>query len=299
MSDALEVIWEGWDGSTWHVSGPSEEDEGVLLLPKVSNIIDAPITTLWVKSAFGSRYQGVQVKRRDPVLGFRVYSPNGDPAEWRDTDRAFRDSWDYEREGKLWFITDDDERYLSLRLLEEPKAYEGDPTGGYDPHYLSDGDVVITAAAENPYYVGAQVSMEYTVPSTSGTVDDFFYVDNDGDTDLWPWWACSSIADGTVWTLPDFSFDSEEYQRGSADSTRTVPLPYLKAGEHVTVLSEPDEEAIISVLDTNVWARWGGNGLLYPVPRNTPKTFVPVSWSNATVGDVIRLNYSRLYSRPW
>lgn len=295
--DFLQIIWEGCDGSTWHLSGPQVEDEGVLLLPKASNIIDAPVQTLWVKGPFGSKYQGSQVQRRDPVLGFRTLGR--DPDDWSNVDSRFRMSWDYDLEGKLHFVTKDGDRYLGLRLLEEPKAYEGDPGGGFSPLIRGDADVVITAAAENPYWVGEEVQQEYVVQSASGTVSDFFFVRNDGDCEMWPKWTASATKAGIQWTLPDWSYGSEEYQRGVKDSRRTVPLPKLILNEHVTAMSHPDEEYLISSLDTNPWARTNGMELIYPVPANTKKTFIPVSWTGAQPGDVIRLSYTRQYSRPW
>lgn len=295
----LTIIWHGQDKTTWNVCGEGCEDQGVFLDPKASNIIDAPVQTLWVKGPFGSKYQGAQVQRRDPVLSFSIYGETVD--EFLDNDSNFRMSWDYENEGYLEFIDEVNgtSRKLGLRLLEQPKAYEGDRGGGYAPQAYRDAQVIITAAAENPFYVGPDVVQEFVVPTSSGTVTDFFYMRNDGDTEMWPWWSMSASKAGLRWVVPDFSWGQEDFRRGVADAARSVAIPPLMLNEHVTAVSHPDEEYLLSSLDTNPWNRSNGNELQYPVPRWTPKTFVPVSWSGANPGDVIRLHKQCQYSRPW
>lgn len=268
-----------------------------MLVPKASNIIDAPTQTLWVKGPFGSKYQGREVIRRDPVLGFQIYGSNF--RTWREIDSMFRMSWDYELEGRLEFNTEDGSRDIGLRLLSEPKAYENDSTNGFDPHLTCDATLAVNAAAEDPYYSGELVVQEFVIPAKSGSVPNHFWMENDGDVDVWPSWTVSSVAANTKYTIPDFSFGSEEYGRGVADAAKTVPLPKLMAGEHIEVLTEPDEEYLTSSIDTNPWARTEGKDAVYPIPRGTPRTTVPFAWENATVGDVVRLKFRRKYSRPW
>jgi len=299
LANALSIEWHGCDGSVWHVCGDNIEEEGVFLLPNIAAMIDAPITTQWVKGPFGEKYEGFQVQNRKPVLGFRIRGET--PADFRDIDSRFRKSWDYENEGFMRVITDDGVRDLYMRLFEQPDAYGGDASlgGGYDPHYLSDSQVVINAACENPFYVGSTITQDHDM-SGSGTWTPM--IQNDGDQDMWLKYTILSNGNSLQVTLPDYSWGSEEFGRSVEDAARTVPVPKsggLRAGEHIDVDSDPQEELIVSDLDTNPWARMGGNTLLYPVPRWTDPTPVTISWTGAAAGDKIRVTYTPMYSRPF
>lgn len=297
MSDDLAIEWHGCDGSVWHVSGDDRvEEEGVLLLPKPTRLIDAPVETYWVKSGLRQLYQDFSYTRRDPVLGFQVWG-DGDALSWRDIDSRFRLSWDYGTEGQLVFITNDSVRRLGLRLLSEPTAYEGEVEQGRDPHLFSDATVVISAAGEDPLYVGDTVTQDFVVQSSSGSRQ--FMVENDGDVDMWLRWTVSATNNNCRYTFPDYSWGSTDYLRASADAARTWQSPLLRAGEHTSFDSDPREEFALSNIDTNVWNRCDGNWLRYPVPKHTKPTPVTVSWAGCVAGDSIRLSYTKRYSRPW
>jgi len=293
----LSVEWHGWDGSVWHISGDECEKEGVLLLPKPTHLIDAPAETYWVKSGTRQVYQNFSYTRRDPVIGFRIWSPD-DQFSWRDIDSNFRLSWDYDKEGQLVFRTSEGSRSLGLRLLQEPVAYEDEATNGKDPHLLGDSTLVVTAAGENPLYVGDSVVQDYTIPA-DGSGSTTFIVENDGDTDMWLWWTATCTNANTTYTFPDYSWGSDEYARAATDASRTFTTPKMMAGEHFNLTSDPHEEMLLSSIDTNPWNRCKGNGLLYPVPRHTRQTPVPVSWTGAKAGDQVRLRYTKSYSRPF
>lgn len=294
----LSIEWRGADGSLWHVAGPEAEEEGVLLLPKPTKLYDAPTVTHWAQSAWKHVYQGFRIERREPVLGFQIWAgPKGTGQDWREIDSEFALSWEYDREGQLVFITDDGERSLGLRKLSEPISYEGNVENGYDPHLFADATVVINAAGENPLWVGEEVNITHVCTTTSGSKT--FTVANDGDTDLWLRWTASCSTANGRFTFPDRSWGSDEYGRAVADANRTWTTPKLLAGEHIDINSDPDEELMLSSMDTNPWNRCEGDGLRYPVPAHTKPTEVTVSWSGVSVGDSIMLSYTRMYTRPW
>lgn len=296
MSEQLSIEWHGCDGSVWHVSGEAVEEEGVLLLPKPTRIYDAPASTFWVKGGMKQVYQGMEYTRRDPILGFQIYAEDID--EWEDRDSRFRKSWDYDDEGYLLFRTDGGERRLYLRLLQEPEAYGGAINeGGLDPHIWGDSALIVTAAAENPFFEGVPAEIPFVAPNTSGNFT--VPIMNDGDVEMWPQWTASATQAGIKWSVPDYSWGSAEYNRAVADATRKWTMPALRANEHVDAMSDPSEELIISSLDTNVWNRCVGNGLLYPVPRYTKQTNITGSYTGAKVGDSIMLSYTPRYTRPW
>lgn len=295
INDAVSIEWRGVDGSVWHVSGEQIEAEGVFLLPNPTKIYDRPVNTQWIKTRRSQIYQGFEVNRRDPILGFQIFST--DAGEWRNIDSEFRMSWSYEEDGQLVFIANGRERSLGLRLLNEPQAYESETTAGHDPHLMADAAVIINAAAQEPDYLGPDVVQEWVVGSASDS--STFTVQNDGDVEMWVWYTLSSVTADTVWTVADWSWGSDEYLRADADAARTWALPPLQAGEHVTLVSDPTQEMLISSLDTNPWNRCNGNGLLYPIPPHTPPTEIPISVTGATAGDAARLHVQPHFSRPF
>ena len=58
MSSRLKIEIEGRDGSQWCISGPGFGAEGVILKPKVSQLIDTPVKTLFVPGPFGEEFAG-------------------------------------------------------------------------------------------------------------------------------------------------------------------------------------------------------------------------------------------------
>lgn len=280
MSDYLMLEWYGVDGSYWNLTSG---EQGVTLAPGATKLLgDSPMKTMWLKSAFGQHYAGKKVQRRDPV--FSVNIEGDDPDHWHEIDSAWRMAWDYDREGQLVATTADGPRTLGLRLLEDPKAW-----GEKDPHLTGESTVVMTTAAAQPHYLGDTVTSSWVLPSGtagSGTVT----VSNPGDVSIWLQWVCS--APGT-WTLPDFSWQDDD------QATRTVKMPALGGGEHLTVDTYPEEELLISATRSLVWGRFRGNGLLFPVPPHTPPTALPVSVTGATPGAVVTVRQPRWYSRAW
>ena len=117
-------------------------------------------------------------------------------------------------------------------------------------------------AAELPFYVGKSDIYAYEIP---GAGDFWFQMPyfNPSSVDIWPEWELSG---GAIWVLPDFSFGNECYGRGVADLGRTVPIPSLRPGEDVTVMSRPDIEWIISVWETDPSLRSPGIRHEYPIP---------------------------------
>ena len=301
MSEYLEVILTGSDGSVWHLSGPDAGEEGVEMRPKPSGLIDAPLKTLWIKSAFGSKYQGYKVQRRDVVFSVQIYST--DSEDWRDIDSRFRMALGDNPDDQftLTYITSDGARSLKLRMLEQPKAYETADYEEHDPFIFGDSTLVVTAAAEQPYWDGgvqpstAEHPKFWTLPSgTSGS--GVVWVENPGDVLIWPRW---TVTAPSKWVLPDRSWGQDLYNHAAEDANRTVPLPTLLAGEDSDLDNNPQEEPIIAANGAPVWQRWGGKAILYPIPPHTPPTPVTVSVSGASAGATVVLELDRWYSRPW
>lgn len=295
LSHHLKIELTGRDGSEWVISGPGFGQQGVILKPKVSQFIDAPVKTLYVPGPFGEEFAGKRVQRREMVFTVQVGGEDMPPEDWADVDAAWRWAWDYQEEStmKVTVLDEagtpvDDPRFIKLRLLEEPKSY-----GEKDPYLTGDNEVVMTVTATFPYWRAADTTYEWATGSSSGSTT--FNVVNDGDVEVWPRWALS--APGT-WTLPDRSWGSAMYSRAVADATRNVALPFLPAGAHASVDSDPRVQTIVCVNKYPAQQQWAGKDLLYPIQPGASGS-IPVSVTGATGGAGVVLTVPRWYSRPW
>lgn len=293
FSSRIDVY--GCDGSHWHISGPGvDEEAGVTLNPKLTGAIDAPVKTLWLPGAFGQEAQGYRWERRDVVFAVQTYAQ--DPETWMTVDSAWRNAFDYVKESRIVYTTSAGTRWLNVRLLEEPKSYEGETDNGKSPFLICDSTIVMTVASEIPFYVGETDIYEWELPS--GGVDNGFvtiHIHNDSDVPVWPRW---TLTGGATWTLPDFSWGSDEYSRGLEDSGRLVELPALTKYENIVVDSDPRRQTILSSNMANVQGRWKGQDLLYPIAPGVDDK-ITVSVKDAPNGGAMRLEIPKWYTRPW
>ncbi len=104
-----------------------------------------------------------------------------------------------------------------------------------------------------------------------------------------------------VWTLPDYSWGDNRFQRASVDASRMIIMPALTNGENIIVDTDEMTMAgqVISSLDTAVYLRMSGVEFLYPVPAYTPPTTMPVAVTGARVGNGIQVRNPLSWSRPW
>ena len=291
FSNKIEVY--GCDGSYWYISGPElPDDAGVSLNPKLTGAIDAPVKTLWLPGAFGQESQGYRWERRDIIFAVQTFAQ--DPETWMTVDSGWRNAFDYVKTTKIVYTTSAGTRWLNVRMLEEPKSYEGETDQGRSPFLICDSTVVMTVSSELPFYVGETDIYEWETTTTgfaAGTID----INNDSDVDVWPRW---TLTGGGTWTIPDFSWGSEEYSRGLQDYGRLVELPNITSSEDVVVDSDPRVQTIISANMSNVQGRWKGKDLLYPLAPGATAT-LPISVKEHTGSMALRLEIPKWYTRPW
>jgi hypothetical protein len=294
FSNRIEVY--GCDGSYWYISGPDiPEDAGVTLNPRLTGAIDTPVKTLWLPGAFGQEAQGYRWERRDIVFAVQTFAQ--DPETWMTVDSEWRAAFDYVKTTRIAYTTSAGTRWLDVKMLEEPKSYEGETDGGRSPFLICDSTVVMTVAAELPFYIGETDIYEWELKDlTFGTTN--IAINNDSDVPVWPRW---TLTGGATWTLPDFSWGSEEYGRGVEDYGRMVEIPELSIYENVVVDSDPRKQTILSSNLSNVQGRWKGNDLLYPLLPGA-KDSIPVSVKDVkdiATGVALRLEIPKWYTRPW
>ena len=292
---AVKIEVFGCDGSYFYIAGPDISMEaGVTLSPQLTGSIDAPVKTLWLPGAFGQEAQGYRWQRRDMVFTVQTFAE--DHETWMTVDSDWRYAFDYVKETTIRYTTSAGTREVKVRLLEEPKAYEGQVDNGKSPFLNCDSTIVMTVAAELPFYVGETDIYEWVLEPGGASAANFtIHIENDSDVPVWPRWTLTDLA---IWTLPDFSWGSDEYGRSFQDEGRTVELPALRANEGIVVNADPRFQTILSSNMSNVQGRWKGNDLLYPIAPGAVAD-VPVAVREATNGAALRLEVPKWHTRPW
>ncbi|WP_305781489.1 hypothetical protein [Nocardia nova] len=144
-----------------------------------------------------------------------------------------------------------------------------------------------------------------TVPTTNTAevADEVgsVWVQNPTDTETWLKWVLQAGTEGIIWTLPDFSWGDDRFDRADDDSDRMIELPTLHLNEHIVVDTDEMTMAgqVVSSLDTQVYQRMNGREFLYPIPPYTDPIQVPVAVRGAEVGNLVQVRCPRTWSRPW
>ncbi|NEW33847.1 hypothetical protein GV791_14915 [Nocardia cyriacigeorgica] len=296
MSDYMEVVLTGCNGREFYLEGPEAGQSNYELRPGPQMLIDAPAKTFWLQGAQRMHYQGRQFERRDPVFAVNIFGD--DPNHWRELDSQLRLALGmYDDQFRMTIRTPDSERHLDMRLLNQPQAWQsGEWENGKDPHLFRASTLLINAASEQPFWYADDWTKEWEV--TSSTWSTTFDIENLGDIEVWPKYFLP--APGT-WTVSDKSFGQEwKHQRKKGiDANRTAPpFPTLLPGEDLDVDADPDEELMVAANEAPVWARYNGNGLLYPIPGLTKATPWTISGTGLTPGSGLTMTLPRRYSRP-
>jgi len=301
VRDSSEVKIEifGVHGEYFCVSGPGAGKQGVILMPKLKGLIDAPVQSLWLPGAYGQSFVDFRWERREVVFTVHIFADDGDSETWHSIDSRWRFAWDYVKETTIRYTSSDGYRDLKVRLLEEPQAYDTSSWEGKDPHLYSEATVLMTVAAELPFFVGPSDFYEWddsefaSLDKTEGRRT--FQLNVDCDVPVWPKW---TLSDQARWKLPDFSWGNEEYGRGITDSGRTVELPYLPKGAGCVADSDPRRQTLLAANRINLQGLWKGQDLLYPIAGGTYSE-IPVSVRDAVDGFAMKLEVPKWYTRPW
>jgi hypothetical protein len=296
MSDLLAVALIGVSGRRWDISGPGQGAQGAELMPKPKQFWDSPAITYWIKSGGAlQKYQGYSFKRRDPLFGLVVCGD--DPADEAEIASQLRlDLGMYDQTFELEATSSYGVRRLTMRLLEDPKAYETGDWEGKDPFDYGACTLMVSAACEQPHWTADPVTASWEYGSSSSLL----HPGNPGDVPIFPRWTLNAPA--TSWTIPDPSWGQElDFNRiGHDDSNLTYSTVALLAGEDVELDTNTDMPFMLTESGSlGPWMRSGGKELIYPVaPQTLPTVFTSVSVSGASAGASATIECDRWYSRP-
>lgn len=264
QADLIEIY--GVNGDHCIISH-SQWSWGPFLAPKSTGLFDMAIQTNWGTSSFGQFYSSWKPKRRDVVWTMHIMNPetgliiDEDSDLWHTIYSRYKAMFSPAAEAQIVYTSIDGARTLGLRTLKAPQSVSSQNFEGGDPHLIAYGSVVQTMAAELPFYVGTSEQFSWST-GTSGNYWFNLPYYNPSTVDIWPEY---DLSGGVQWTIPDYSFGNEAYGRGKSDREKTVPVPALQVGEDTTIMTRPDMEWAISVLDTNPGARSPGLRNEYPI----------------------------------
>ncbi|WP_069166797.1 hypothetical protein [Nocardia altamirensis] len=303
--EGTRIVIDSPAGESFTVAGPGRGDKGVVLADEDSGtefdaMYETVTETIYNATAFqvGADFGGTREEKFDFSLAFHIIGTTGLP--WRVADSRFRNAFSYKRESLVRVRIGDTHRRLPVRLGAKPRV----KIVG-DPHIDDYGLVVLPLVGAYPRWLEDDVTSSFvtTTDTTGGGVETGFVTVSNPlpvDYEIWLRWVFQGAA-GIVWTIPDFSWGSDEFDRADIDRERKIVMPPLLDGEHIVV--DTDRMArngqVNSSLDTEVYARMGGKRFLYPLPGRTPLTRIPVSVTGAPIGAGIQVRCPRPWPRPW
>jgi len=149
---------------------------------------------------------------------------------------------------------------------------------------------------------GSTTATNYPTASTVPTIETGYVTAwNPTNTVCWLKWMAQAGNANVEWTIPDFSWGSDSWNRASEDAGRMIIMPQLILGENISVDTNPLTFAgqVNSSLDTQVYLRMNGVQFLYPIPPRTPPTDIPVQVTGAQPGNGIKMYCPMEWLHPW
>lgn len=277
-------------GKKWHISGDGKGDEGIELSLSPEGLLDAPVTSLWQETAFGwgAYWAGLRYNKRELVLGFNVLAD--DAADWASIESNFRRGWSYLKDSIIRVTSEFGTRELTVRLSEATQTKME-----RDPRLWARSNMVITCAAGWPFWRGPDVTDEWEL--TTGTAGSGLFKPIENKTDM-PQFPIYSLDVPGTWTLPDFSFGSDEWDAAEEHVARTIVLPPLEVGTDATVNTDPTEETLMCDNASQKWALLNGEDFLYPIPPGEIAT-LPIAVTDAVAGVAAQVRVQQNFQRAW
>ncbi|WP_063042108.1 hypothetical protein [Nocardia grenadensis] len=310
VPEQLEIYYVGSNGQKFHWSGGENEgNEGIKLAAgslgtAIEDMFEAPFEAIYQSTAFelGGHYQGMRENMFEFTLAFNTRATADRP--WRINWSRFRKAMDGRKDGEIHVkIVGESHRWLKVRLRSQPKLKVNT-----DPNNMKYGLVLVTFVAAFPRWISedwtdeAVAETDTTLPETDPQEEiQYVQVSNPTNCEAWIKWTCQAGNANIVYTLPDFSFGDDRFDRKETDADRMVELPALIVGENIVVDTDEMTMAgqVNSSLDTQVYQRMNGREFLYPLPPYTDPINLPVTFQDAQIGNKIQVRVPRTWSTPW
>jgi hypothetical protein len=286
----------------FHVHGEHAGREGVWLAKdQVDGIYDAPVKTTYKSGAFteGSRYKHTKRLHRDMELGFHTIETITDTYEFNESQfrQAFAyepDRWSTDPDATVIEIETDISgvRKIDVLMYEAPEF-----SAAVDPIMQQYGNAIFKLRAGDPMWYEDNVVDTYTAETASGS--GWVTVENPTDQVMYHKWI---LTRGT-WDLPDFQWVGDPGERipGGPNADRIISDIVVTETNGAAIIDlDPAELMWRDPEDTNLQAQMGGIIFNYAIPPYTPKTDLPVAYSDAPAGGAMaQLVMPRRWSRPY
>lgn len=223
----LTLVWEGWDGSSWEISDPTQRTvvdyiagvpqpprtiiESGVFVPRGGvrgmNMPEIQRYTSESPMVAGARWRGYRVQEREVFWPLLIASDESSEV-FKLRERAFFKTMRPDKMGTWNVIQPDGEmRSLRLRFKDDSSATHED-----DPIYFGRAVYGITLVAEQPFWEGPTITRRWGLGSTLGFfagpgvinisagqgLDDAT-IPNPGDVDGWlVWTIAGSFTSATV-----------------------------------------------------------------------------------------------------
>lgn len=256
MQTIVELV--GVNGERFTLAGPDAGDQGVYLGTGITGLYEPPVKAMYEEPGNypGARYLNHRVLRRDVVFAVHILNDKG-AGSWLSRDSEWRKAWAFDRDSYLYVTTEESgTRYLKLRLFESPEvSTDTDPNGktvntvkmvtvAGDPFWYEDDAVYSATTQTNTTFDPAPLPWPWPQPALpTEELSITVPVCNPTDQYIFPKWTVpgstyapaepyipgvpwlgAPASRGTIWTLPDYSFEDESL------ATRRVRLPALIGG---------------------------------------------------------------------
>lgn len=301
MIETTRIQVETPTGEWWTLAGAGKGDRGVHLGQHVEGLWAAPTDTIWNSTAYqiGATYGGDRNPRREIELDVEIIATRNSSWErnWSDWMRA----WSTTEDCKLWYETPNSRRFLSVR-----PSKQADMAPRIDPIQLGHATVQMSLTAGDPWWYEDTVTSSYittTDTMAGGTENGHVNLSNPTPLEMWPMWVLQGNL-GIQWTIPDWSFGNDDFERATEDADRAILMAPLTTGEHLLIDTDPLAEngQFNSSLDTEFHQRMGGVRFMYQVPpySGTPEEpiVLPIAVTRAPIGAGIELRMRRAWPTP-
>lgn len=294
--------WDVWNSRTPTLYGR----QGIIITQGGIDALEAPIETEWDESAgaHGATQVGpARYKAAEMLLGIcaaderaqRSLLPGQLESELRQAFASERDYWDPDfRHARIQIDTDLSgvrEREVVMWETPEPKM-DFDPLARkvfLQVYHLKSGEPRWDSGTQMRFFQSGAVS-------ASG----FIEVWNPSPLPMRQTWRLTRA----TWTLPDPSWSGRRGARapGGEHASRTLVLPPILSTDGGVVITRDTGKHLHAVTFTgaNFLVRMQGKWLQFDIPPYTPKTLLPISYTDAPAGGArAELHQPRLWPTPW
>lgn len=251
MLTQVELISPNKEIAPVIIAGDNANQDGIALEPGKQGWYDAKTSARTRNPAqrHGQQFLGFRYEPRDIVLKLLISNdgPNGGQ-QFRDREALARSLFAFDDYTTIRVTTDTTVRTMKVRLVEFDLDTE------IDPNVAEATSLIVTCAADDPFWYGPEFIKEFTM---KGNANTFWEVtlpkDRLGEVESYPRLAINSTR-GDAWPI---LLIPREANRGSSPRVR-LPEPTGTQRVRMFVNYDPGSRQVEDEHDTLIWAAMNG-----------------------------------------